>query len=144
MMKIVAQIPNAPVPYPTMYLCSRNVRLYAHFCYWIVLYLLDICPMHCGIWEMVRRQDPANIIWQLKEKWVELHYDIELRKCLSHIFCRVCKIKQILLVIHYTICGAVCFQFTHFHYDDWENIYILSYYHNQIGNMNYWPLFRVR
>ena len=28
--------------------------------------------------------------------------------------------------------------------DDWENIYTLSYYHNQIGNMNYYPLFRVR
>ena len=43
--------------------------------------------------------------------------DIELIKCLSHIFCRVCKINHILSVvhyaIHYTICGAVCFQFTH-------------------------------
>ena len=50
---------------------------------------------------------------------------IELIKCLSDIFCRVCKIKHILSVIHYTICGAVCFQFTHFSCDDWENRYIL-------------------
>ena len=45
----------------------------------------------------------------------------------------------------YTICGAVCFQFTHFPCDNWENIYTLSYYHHhQIGIMNYYPLFRVR
>ena len=71
--------------------------------------------------------------------------DIELIKCLSDIFCRVCKIKHILSVIHYTICGAVCFQFTHFLCDDWENIYTLYYYHHhQIGRMNYYPLFMVR
>ena len=40
--------------------------------------------------------------------------------------------------------GAVCFQFTHFFCDDWENIYTLSYHHHQIGSMNYYPLFRVR
>ena len=54
------------------------------------------------------------------------------------------KIKHILSVIHYTICGAVCVQFTHFSLDDWENIYTLSYNHHQIGGMNYYPLFRVR
>ena len=68
----------------------------------------------------------------------------ELIKCLSDIFCRVCKIKYNLSVIHYTICGALCFQFTHFPCDDLENIYTLSYYHQQIGSMNYYPLFRVR
>ena len=56
----------------------------------------------------------------------------------------VSKIKHILSIIHYTIYGAVCFQFTHFSCDDWENIYTLSYYHHQIGSMNYYPLFRVR
>ena len=39
---------------------------------------------------------------------------------------------------------AVCFQFTHFLCDYWENIYTLSYYHHQIGTMNCYPLFRVR
>ena len=53
------------------------------------------------------------------------------------------KINHILSVIHYTICGAVCFQFTHFSCDDWENIYTLSYYHHQMGSMNYYPLSRV-
>ena len=46
--------------------------------------------------------------------------------------------------IHYTICEDVCFQFTHFLCDDWENIYTLSYHHHQIVSMNYYPLFRVR
>ena len=32
---------------------------------------------------------------------------IELIKCLSGIFCRVCKIKHILSVIHYTVWGCV-------------------------------------
>ena len=33
----------------------------------------------------------------------------------------VSKIKYVLSVIHYTICGAVCFQFTHFSCDDWDD-----------------------
>ena len=48
--------------------------------------------------------------------------DIELMKCLPDIFCRVCKIEHIILVIHYSIYGAVCFQFTQFPHDDRENI----------------------
>ena len=72
-----------------------------------------------------------------------LSENIELIKCMSDIFCRVCKIKHILSVIHYTICGAVFFQFTYFSCDDWENTYNLSYYHNQTGSMNYYPLFMV-
>ena len=49
--------------------------------------------------------------------------DIEPIKCLSDI-CVDCvsKIKHIFSVIHCTLYGAVCFQFTHFPYDDWENI----------------------
>ena len=53
------------------------------------------------------------------------------------------EIRQILSVINYTLRGAVCFQFTHFPCDDWDNIYTLSYHH-QIGSMKYYPLFRVR
>ena len=72
-----------------------------------------------------------------------LSEDIELIKCLSDKFCRECQIKHILLFIHYTIYGVVCFQFTHFPCDDWESI-TLSYHHHQIRSMNYYPLFRVR
>ena len=34
--------------------------------------------------------------------------------------------------------------FTHSLRDGWENIHNLSYYHHQIGSMNYYPLFGVR
>ena len=44
---------------------------------------------------------------------------------LVYILVCVSKIKHILSVIHYTIYGAVCFQFTHFPCDDWENIYFV-------------------
>ena len=37
----------------------------------------------------------------------------------------VSKIEHILSVIHYTIYGAVCFQFIHFPCDDWKNIYFV-------------------
>ena len=67
-----------------------------------------------------------------------LSEDIGLLKCLSDIIYRVCKIKHILSVIHYTICGAVCFQFTQFLRDDWENIHTLSYNHHQIGGRIQW------
>ena len=75
--------------------------------------------------------------------WADLSEDIELIKCLSAIFCRVCKIRLILSVVNYTIRGAVCFHFTDLPCD-WENIYSLSYYHHQIRSMHYYPLFRVR
>ena len=61
-----------------------------------------------------------------------LSEDIELIKC--QIYFVGCKIEHILAVTHYTICGDVCFQLTHFPCDDWENIYTLSY-HRQIGSM---------
>ena len=37
----------------------------------------------------------------------------------------VSEIKHILSVIHYTIYGTVCFQFTHLPCNDWENIYFV-------------------
>ena len=54
-----------------------------------------------------------------------LSEEIELIKYLSDIFCRVCKIKHILSVIHYAIYGAVCYQFVYPPCDDWDNIYYL-------------------
>ena len=51
--------------------------------------------------------------------YANLSEGIELITCLSDIFVEcVSTIKHILSVIHYTLCGAVCFQFTHFSYDD--------------------------
>ena len=68
--------------------------------------------------------------------YANLSEDIELVGQSYFVEC-VSKIKHILSVIHFTICGAVCFQFTQLPCDDWENIYTLSHYHRQIGSMNY-------
>ena len=54
-----------------------------------------------------------------------LSEDIELIKCLSDIFCQVCKIKHICSATHYTICGVVCFKLTHFLCDDWDDFFII-------------------
>ena len=37
----------------------------------------------------------------------------------------VSKIKHMFSVIHHTLYGAMCCQFTHFPYDDWENIHFV-------------------
>ena len=54
-----------------------------------------------------------------------LSEDIELiNACQIYFVECVGKIRHILSVVHYTIRGAECFQFTHF-LCDWENIYLL-------------------
>ena len=73
-----------------------------------------------------------------------LSEDIELIKCLSDIFCRVCKIEHILCYPAYNMWDCV---FSVYPFPLWwlrDYIYTLSYYHNQSGSMNYYPLFRVR
>ena len=49
--------------------------------------------------------------------------DLIVKQFIIIIFCGVCKIKDIYSVMRYTIYGAVCFQFTHFPCNDWENIH---------------------
>ena len=49
---------------------------------------------------------------------------LNIEKCLSYFIECGSKIKHVLSVIHYTLCGAVCFQVTQFPCDDRENIYI--------------------
>ena len=101
---------------------NSRIRFGLHIVF-VCLYLTPSHYHHC-----------ANFIWR---HWA---YNLPVRYNLSS----VSKIKHILSVIHYIICGVVCFQFTHSLCDDWENIYTLSYYHHQIGSMNYYRLFRVR
>ena len=71
--------------------------------------------------------------------------DIELIKCLSVLFCRVCEQDKVcsLSNLLYNTWGCL-FSIYPFPCDDWANIYTWSYYHHQIGSMNYYPLFRVR
>ena len=52
------------------------------------------------------------------------------------------KIKSVLSVICFAIYGIVCFQ-SIFSGKDCDNIFTLSDYHNQIGSMNHYPLFKV-
>ena len=67
-----------------------------------------------------------------KFSWRHWTYKMPVRYSLSSVSTN----RHILSVIHCKIRGAVCFQFTHFPCDDWENLYTLSYYHHQIGSMN--------
>ena len=69
--------------------------------------------------------------------------DIELIKCLSDIFCRVCEwdIFSQLSIIQYM---GLCVFSLPISLVMIEMIYTLSYYHHQIGSMNYYPLFRAR
>ena len=72
-----------------------------------------------------------------------LSEDIELMKCLSNIICRVCKISIFsqLYIIQYM---GLCVFSLPISFVMIERIYTLSYYHHQLGSMNYYPLFRVR
>ena len=96
------------------------------FCHKIVFVCLYITPSHY--------HHCAN-----------LSEDIELIKRLSDIFCRVCEQDKAYSPSYpsYKTWGCV-FSVYHFPCDDWENIYTLSYFHHQIGSMNYYPLFRAR
>ena len=86
------------------------------------------------------------ITWSHYHNFANLSEDIELIDVSQIYFAeRVCEQDKAYSLSYplYYICGVVCFQFAHFPCDHWENIYTLSYYHHQIGRMNYYPLFRV-
>ena len=74
-----------------------------------------------------------------------LFEDIELIECMSDIFCRVCELDWAHSLSNplYNIRGCV---FSVYPYPCVmiEILYALSYYHYQIGSMNFYPLFRVR
>ena len=117
---------------------SGNCPVYHEFVFIVV----------CSLWWV----QIVGYVWLADRFLLFVHYTISLSSLckrylktlnLKFVEC-VSKIKHILLVSHYTICGAVCFKFTHFLCDDWDNVYTLSHYHHQIGSMNYYPLFRVR
>ena len=71
------------------------------------------------------RNDEINKLQHYRH-CANLSEDIELMKCCQILFVEcVSEIKYIISVIHYTIHGAVCFQFTHLPCDDWENTYFV-------------------
>ena len=117
---------------------SYCYNIFPWLCARCVCYIIFCRVLHIYIYILGNRDFVFIIIAQFMMRANQINQNqsiIELIKCLSGIFCRVCKIKHILSFIHYTKCGAVCFQFTHFPCDDWEDVYILSCYHHQIGSM---------
>ena len=71
-------------------------------------------------------------------------YKMPVRYILSSVWARLSIFSPL---IHYTICGAVCFQFTHFSCDDWQNICIYIFCLIIIIKWEVWtitPLVRVR
>ena len=86
------------------------------------------------------------IILSYYHNCANLSEDIEIIKCLSDIFYRVCEWHSAYSLSYpsYNMWGCV---FSVYTWTSWtvmvERIHTLSYYH-QIGGMNYYPLFRVR
>ena len=83
------------------FMMSANSRI--RFGSQIVFVCLYITPSHY--------HHCANFIWRYRT------YKMPVRYNLSSVWVRL----SIFSVIHYTIWRAVCFQFTHFLRDDWEN-----------------------
>ena len=106
------------------FMMSANSRI--HFGLQIVFVCLYITPTHY--------HHCANFFWR---HWT---YRMHVRYNLSSVRVRLSILSQ-LSIIQYV---GLCFQFTHFLCDDWENIYTLSYYHHQNRSMNYYPLFWVK
>ena len=77
----------------------------------------------------------SNMFWLADRVRLFVHYTISLSSlcrtlnlwnaCQIYFVECVSKTKLIFSVIHYTIYGAVCFQFTHFPCDYWENIHFV-------------------
>ena len=80
----------------------------------------------------------------------DYHHKADFSEITNYIKCWVCsvecvsKIKSIISIIFYAIYGVVCFQLTHFCFDDCDNIFTFSYYHHQIGSINHKALLRIR
>ena len=105
--------------------------------WWVQIFGYDLT---CRSYSFVCTAHHLSIRSLCKLIWRHWTYKMPVKYILSS----VSKIEYIPSIIHYTICGAVCFQFTHYPCDYWDNIYTLSYCHHRIGSMNYYPLFRVR
>ena len=77
---------------------------------------------------------------QCKPIWRQWTHKIPVRYILLSVWVRLSIFSHLSIINIW----AVCFQFTHFTFDGRDNLYILSYYHNQIRSIKYYPLFRVR
>ena len=147
---------------------SHRYHIFPWLCAWDVCYIVfcHLLPIHCGktgnllslllhsLWWV----QIVGHIWLADRICLFVNYTISLSSlykliwrhwtyksaCQIYFIECVSKIKDVFSVIHYTMYGAVCFQFTHFPCDDWKHTYTSSYYHHQMGSMNYYPLIMVR
>ena len=79
---------------------------------------------------------PCRLIWK---HWP--YHKMLVSYILSSVRLRLSEFSHLSWKVVY---GCVCFQLTYFSCDNCENIYTLSYYHYQIGNINNQLLFKVR
>ena len=91
--------------------CSVTYRIYVPgkpgICFHYYCAVYDDCKYSDTFWQIV-----LVFLWSTSSHYhpcANLYEGIEVIKCLSDIFCRVCKIKHILCVIQYTICGLYVF-----------------------------------
>ena len=72
--------------------------------------------------------------------WGHWTYEMPVRYILSNVWVRLSLFSQLSIIQYIGLCVfSVPISLVII-----ESIYTLSYYHHQIGNMNYYPLFRVR
>ena len=106
------------------FMMSANIRI--RFDLQIVFICFHITPSHY--------HDCAKLIWG---HWT---YKMPVRYILSSVWVRLSIFSQ-LSIIQYMGLGVFSLPMSLVMI---ERIYTLSYYHHQIGSMNYYPLFRVR
>ena len=101
---------------------SANSRI--RFSLQIVFVCLHITPSHY--------HHCANLIWR---HWT---YKMPVRYNLPSVWVRLSIFSQLSIILYVGLCVfSLPISFA------WGNIYILSYYHHQIGSINFYPLFRV-
>ena len=132
---------------PEMFVTSYYVTYYIYvpgkpgICFHYYCAVYDECKYSDTFWLANRTrlfvQYTISLSSLCKLIWRHWTYKMPVRYILSSVWVRW-SIFSPLSIIQYV--GAVCFQFTHFSCDDWENILTLSYYNHQIGSMNYYPL----
>ena len=102
---------------------SHCYHIFPWLCVWDVCYIIfcHVLHRHSGKTEILFSSLLCSLWWVQIVGYVmacrsySYLYSIYFVECVS-------KIEHILLVIHYSIYGAVCFQFAQFPRDGWENI----------------------
>ena len=112
------------------------IRLYQeiHFLYRRYRYFKSFGISLMNIWcRIYQLSSLCKLIWR---QWT---YNMPVRYILFGVWVRLSMFSQLSIMQYMGLCISVYPSFMMM-----ERIYALSYYHHQIGRMNYYPLFRVR